>query len=441
MSEKEITVKAEYSCIQEHSEINKILATVNAKNLAKLIDVVGLTANPRKPKTNKVTKAIQETLKFSAKELRFRSKGLLISSSECIQRERGRFTLSFENESYEGVLDGGHNILATGLFILEQYFGDEKSVEKLKKVKDWETFIDVWNENRKDLLEVLEAFEFEMPVEIIYPTDEYKAKFHETVFKISNARNNNAALAAGAKAHHKGYYQILKDNIDSEIAEKVQWKDGEKGNIKRDDIVALSLVPLLALQKAKKLESAVPQINPVNLYSSKSKCIEIFSTFFEKYANDEKKIEDELILSAMKLVKDMPKLYDLIYKIFPNAYNFNSQGFGSISSVRIYDDGKKGKKYLNKRPLTKYYKKECDYSYPDGFIIPIVASLYALMEIKDNKLEWKIGDPSEFIETNIKKAVEMLVSTIKDNGWNPQSVGKNLGAYKAMTFMFNFLTK
>ena len=435
----DITIKTECFCIQEHSQINKVLATINAKNLAKLMDVVGLTANPRKSKKNKITTAICDTLRTSPKDLRFKSKGMLISSSSCIQRERGRFTLSFEEENYEGVLDGGHNMLAVGLFILEEYFGEQAN-KQLRQVNNWDSFIEVWHKYRDDLSEILDYFEFEMPIEIIYPTDEYKAKFPDSIFEISDARNNNFALSSGTKADHKGYYDILKNVLDDDINKDIEWKDGEGKRIKRDDVVALSLVPLLALQESGKLISNVPTINPISLYSSKGKCVETFSSFFDSYADENGKINDKLFLSAINIFKDIPELYDLIYEKFPDAYKTHSQRFGGISCVKIYEKGKKGPSYLSQPAKTKYYQQECQYKYPDGFIIPIVAGLHSLMVVEDDKLKWKV-DPHKFIKEKLSESVTMLVNTIKDNDYNPNMVGKSNGAYESMKIMFKLLSR
>ncbi|SMN16497.1 hypothetical protein CRYPA_276 [uncultured Candidatus Thioglobus sp.] len=99
---------------------------LDARNFAKLIDAVGLTVNPRKSRVGKITNAIQETLELSPELFRFKSKGLLVSTSSCIELERNRFDLSFEEEQYEGVLDGGHNMLAIGLHLLLKLGEDPK---------------------------------------------------------------------------------------------------------------------------------------------------------------------------------------------------------------------------------------------------------------------------------------------------------------------------
>ena len=140
------------------------------------------------------------------------------------------------------------------------------------------------------------------------------------------------------------------------------------------------------------------------------------------------------------MLEDLPRLYDLIYKEFPESYNLNSSGFGRISSVRIYKKGEKsGKKFLRKPSTTKYYDHECTYKYPDGFISPIFCALSEWMEVRGNKLEWAVNNPDELIKNNLRDFTKMfLETTIKDNDYNPQSIGKNTGGYMTMAREFQF---
>lgn len=439
-------IKLETACFQEHDRVNKILGTLDAKNIAKLIDAVGLTANPRKSKVGKITNAIQETLEYSPELFRFKSKGLLVSTSKCLELDRNRFDLSFEEEKYEGVLDGGHNMLAIGLHLLSKLGEDELVV---RKIKLWDQFVEIWKNQdvsaRDELLDNEELNKLSVPVEIIYPSELEAPNFIETVLEISDARNNNDSLSSTTKHEHKKYYEILKTSLDVNINQKVEWKDNDVGkSIKSQDIIAMSLIPLYALQEAGKLPEGSPKINPVSIYSSKSSCVETYNAIIraEYKRNSSEEVSDPYLISAFSLMKDLPFLYDLIYKEFPKAYNSNSGAFGRISCVKLFDPQKKadGKTYLRAKPKTKFYEAECDYKYPDGFIMPIFGALSEWMEVKGNQLQWKMISPSASIEEKLKKFTEMFIAvSIKDNDYNPQSVGKNSGAYMIMrqTLQYN----
>ena len=418
--------------------INKTLSTVDASNMAKLLDHLDLTANPRSATKNQIVKAICDTLKHSPEYMVFKTKGLLIACRDFEVLQRGRYRLSFD-DTYptDGLLDGGHNVLAIGIFLLEEYFNqhDVAIPREVSRIKKWVDFVEVWQEYKDEVSEFAKTLNFQVPVEIIYPQSGFEDVFADKVFEISDARNNNNSLTSGTMADHRGYYDILKKYVDPDIEEFIEWKDGEAGKyIKRDDIVALSLIPFIALQRAGKLDHVdIGNINPVSIYSSKGSCVATFSKLIEKLKLNED-IADELELpplieSAFSLMKDIPYIYDQIYLKFPAAYNDVSPGFGRISKV---------KETKERKSKTKYYKFESDYRYPDGFIVPIVVSLHALIGVDGDRVYWKVPNIRSFVKENLKGNCEMLVSTIKDNQYDPQSVGKSAASYKGMEMQFNF---
>lgn len=437
MSDRSVIVKLEDVCVQDHPKIKKVIGTIDAANIAKLIDKVGLEANPRRSKVGRVTEAITETLEKNPGLMRFKSKGLLISTTNCDTLERNRFRLSFDNPRYEGVLDGGHNILAIALFILSKI----ESEYPIRRIRRWDELQPVWEEIRDQIGLVLqsESFEdFQVPIEILYPAQNLESNdFIDAVLEISDARNNNAELTAETKAHHSGYYDDLKNALAPEITINVEWTTNEIGrHIKSADIAALTLIPMLVLQNRGLLDSDIPPINPVNIYSSKSKCVQIFNEIMESVEDEDGKGNKVAINSALVMMKDIPRLYDLIYALFPEAYNSHSQRFGGIKSVKIYDGDKRGESYLSKPAKTKFYADEVRYQYPDGFILPIVCSLTELMEVDSNGiLRWQT-DPDRFIKDNLDDCLEIFVHMIKSNNYDPQTVGKNTGAYLAMQMSF-----
>jgi hypothetical protein len=433
-----LTIKLAEACYQNHDRIVKIVGKIDARNISKLISAVGLTANPRNSKVNKITRAIQETLETSPEMMEFKTKGLLIATSSCKPLERkNRFSLSFENPAYEGLLDGGHNLLGIGIFMLEdlkQHYPEIKiTKEQISKIKIWDDFISLWNEVDSDLRdESAEGLYFLIPIEIMFPTMIALPGFDETVFAISDARNNNAPLSETTKHDHKKYYEILKESLDPEINEKIEWKDNEFGNpIKSQDIIAAALIPFLAIQKEKAM-IGLPPINQVAIYSSKASCVKTLNKILQdELENNDNKIINPLMLSAFKLLEDLPRLFDVLYREFPNAYNNISSAFGNISSVKIYDKNKKaGGTYLRNAPKTKYYDNVCKYQYSDGFIVPIFASLHAMMGIKNKKVVWLVPNPDQFIKDHLTEFVENYIeSTIKDNDYNPSVAGKSKGGY------------
>lgn len=423
---KSLVLKTKQATIFDLGKIHKALCVIDATNIALLLNHIGLAANPRESKKNKVTAAIYETLEKAPEEMVNRTKGLLISTQQCQPLERGRFKIQFNDDKTDGLLDGGHNMLAIGSFLLEKFYEEKedeggKIPKDIAKISCWEDFSRVWEKYSPELDEFIEKQNFLIPIEIIYPSDSYEYDFAELVFEISDARNNNSALTAGTKADHRGYYDELKECIDPELVDLISWKDNEAGKqIKREDIVALSLIPMIALQRAKRLPEEINTINPVMIYNSKGGCIELFSKLIEFYKKDDEVQLPELIKNAFSLMRDIPKLYDEIYKAFPAAYNKHSPGFGRMSSVKKAKEG-----YAMK---TKFYKDDCEYKYPDGYILPFICSLHELIAVEGDEVKWTIDDIYQIVE-DLPKHCRMLVGTIKDNNYDANKVGKSSAAY------------
>jgi len=455
MKSKNLVLKVDNQSFQQTRYLNKIIGTIDLKNIAKLINAVGLEANPRKSKVCNTTDQIRDTLEYNPAMFKYSSKGLLVSSSECHKLERNRLNLAYVNESIEGILDGGHNTLACGLSILEMI---GISDERVRKIKTWDQFIELWKEvfDEKSFEKIDQSFDdvnkdpesiAQLPIEIIYPTDEGYSRFEENIYFISFARNNNTALSTTTRSHHKHYYDTLKDRLDSYVSKKVTWKDnedtGHKNPIKSQEIIALALVPLMTIQKAGLLHEKLPKINPVSLYSSKGKCVQTFDDRVKLMnpANEEgreptgeeitKNLEsDDLIMSAFEKMALIPKLEDYVVVNFPKVYNKTGKKFGKCPKVQRYSSTEKGPEFTNRKQQTQYYELSADYKYPKGFYTPIVASLSALMHVKDNRVEWRVSDPEAFLEENLPIILKSYFLFMESHNSDPQVVGKSAFSYE-----------
>lgn len=431
---KSVTIKTENHTIFNFKDISKVIGTLNPSNIAKLLDNIELTANPRKSKINKITNAIQETLELSPESMVFKSKGLLLSTGECEPLERGRFKMRVEDKVTDGLLDGGHNMLAIGMFFLKKYFevSDIAEPVEYKRIKRWDDFLELWASCRSEIDSVVDELDFLIPIEIIYPAPGKEDIFGDKVFEISDARNNNHSLSSGTKADHKGYYDILKAALDPKLNNEIEWKDGDtEKSIKRNDIVSLALIPLIALQRHNRLDKDIGKINPTMIYNSKEKCVEAYSLIIEKYTNENGELElPKVVENAFKLMKDIPMFFDLVYKHFPEYYNSRQGSFGRISSVSQKKD--KDDKIIKGYYKTNFYNFKLDYKYPPAFMIPIIVSFNEFIKIDGDNVSWKVANMQGFIENNLKNHCGMLISTIKDNHYDSQSVGKSSAAYKGM---------
>lgn len=122
----DIIVRFTDSYVQKLGDIKKVVGLMSPKSLIQIIDTLDLDANPRNSRLGSVTDAIQASIRADElspeqKLFPFKSKGILLASSNYEPLERGRYRLSFTpNDEVEGILDGGHNTLAIGSYILSE---------------------------------------------------------------------------------------------------------------------------------------------------------------------------------------------------------------------------------------------------------------------------------------------------------------------------------
>lgn len=436
MKQENVILKFDSVCLRDKYGINVLSGTVNAASILKLIDIADLQANPREAKTGKITDDIIESISESPTLFHFKTKGLLLSAAQCDALDRNRFRVTFDDPAFEGILDGGHNLLSLAMHMIITATQDGEKL--LRGKRRWEDVHSVWQEMRDDIEQVKELFDFFVPIEILFPKEEEGSRenFEDSILEIAQARNNNAELTRETKANKKGYYDAIKEAMDPNLVNEVEWKTNDGGRIKARDIVALALIPLSKLPEKDTLPG-LKDFRPVSLYRYKGGCVSNFNDLMgsdivtQKEKGDTRGLIHEGIQSGLALLKDLPRLVDQIYLDLPEAYNKVSPGFGRINAVRLFDEEKVGsdpKKYLRRPPRTKYYLAEATYDVPEGFLLPLVWGLSELMEYKNGKIQWKT-DPSEFLKSNLVDIMRVFHGVMQLSKYDPQGVAKTQASY------------
>lgn len=433
MNPNELVIRFETVDRQTEGPVTRLVGFARARNLLPLFDAADLEANPRTAKIGPITADIIESIETTPELFPFKTKGILIASANCRELERRRYHMTFENPAIEGILDGGHNTLAIGTHILAVAHGDPKAV---KKIKAWPDFKVQWHADR-DKVEALKAsaksgeggpLDFLVPIEVLIPSDPEDPMameaFTSSLFEICAARNNNKQLADEAKANKKGLYEQLRKHVPAHIAKRVEWKSNDGGEIKVRDLVAFSWIPLSMVQ----LPSGVSAPRPADIYSGKGKCSTAFDTLMEhqdastKLADGTHELHSTIIGSALVIAGELPELIDTIYAEFPLAYNRTGGSFGLLRAVTPAKD-------LRTKPTTPFGKTAVGYRYPDGFIVPLVYGLKALLEIEaDGRIKWTT-DPKLFLARHFDEIVRKYKVLIQAFGGDAQKIGKNEGSY------------
>jgi hypothetical protein len=436
MTPNELILRFELVDSQAEGPVTRLVGFVRARNLLPLFDAADLEANPRSAKVGPVTADIIESIETTPDIFPFKTKGILIAASICRGLERRRYHLTFENTKIEGILDGGHNTLAIGLYLLKQVIEDARA---LKRIKNWPDFKTAWIENR-DKVAALKSgnpsgdggpLDFLVPVEVLVPTnaedDASLNQFNASLLEIGAARNNNVELTLETKANKKGFYDELRKALPDDIAARVEWKTNDGGEVKVRDLIALAWIPLSVIELPKSVSAPTPS----TIYRSKGECAKLFDTLMSdaevskptggEYTHE---LHSTIVGSALEIAAALPALYDQIYDQFPDAYNDGGAGrFGRLTSVKLAKD-------MRTKPTSPFTKKSVNYNYPDGFIMPLIFGLKALMRrADDGTVVWAVDDPSAFVEANLTSIVRKYRVIIDAFAGDPQKIGKNEGSY------------
>lgn len=431
----QVILKIEQVSEQVYGPVRKIFGLLPPRSFAHLIDVADLSANPRSAKTGSVTYDIENSLNESAELFPAKTKGILLASSSYKSLERQRFQFTFQDVETEGLLDGGHNALAVGRHVLQEA---GLTSNEVKKVSDWGSFVGAWKSNRQRIAEVEDVLDFRLPIEVQVPANmqdsETVQEFRTSLLEIGAARNNNVQLTDETKANKQGLYDELKGFLPADLANRVEWKANEGGEIKVREIVALCWIPLSRLSLPDGL-----RVNANQIYRNKGVCVDAFNALLRHDEISSKiesgyarQLQSESVRSALRVGATLPDIYDQLVRSFPDAYNKAGGSYGRISAIKMYDPEKaieNKKKYMKKMPTSPFYGRDMAYTCPDGFVVPFIYGMRALLQVSDQEIiTWRY-DPIDFLNRHLVNAMKSYKLVIELGSFDPQKVGKNITAY------------
>lgn len=446
--------------------IVKYMGYITAKGILDLLNVAELEANPRKPTCNKATEAIIDTLEHTSELMCCKSKGLLVSCSVVEKLERNRLRLSFDpdNRKYEDVLDGGHNLFAISTFIIEKLLeDDEAKLKAVKKIADWRDLKKFWSANKDIIVDALnndgKSFTFLAPIEILTVPEqstEAISHFFNCIFDISQARNNNVQLASLASGNQKGVFDVVKKHLPAYLRDLVQWTTGEPDRpVKGEYVLALTTLIFRVVAKSEKLQNILGDFSlaPSTIYSGRASCAKAMQTALEnwKRSYDANPADPEVqsFEDSLKLLEDLPLVWDTIEYNFPNLYNKFGGKLGKKGSygslMPFAKKASKGKEAtLRKDTPCRFHSPSCimkkgDYETQDGYVAPLMYSITAFMKWDENRncLVWSkpinkiisfYSDASANapIAPTVEQLGEFIVSAVHGD---PNALGKAPYAY------------
>lgn len=427
--------------------ITKIVGLVRAKHVVPIIDNLDLEANPRSSRLGGVTDSIQDSIETDSSLFPFKTKGILLASSDYKELDRGRIIIRPVNKQVEGILDGGHNTLAVGHYILSSALA-HVGITIPKSIKTWDAFKTAWIDNHAHIENYLaylreehdgteSPLNFLVPVELLVPkdpSDEICAEnFRNNLLEICAARNNNVQLNDASKANQSGFFDDLREIMREKnpaLEERIEWKPNEGlCAVKVQDIIALSWLPLSLVKPAKDSNGrTIEPPAPNKIYSGKQSCLKQFEKLMKsdevtiETSNDyRRELRNYEVRSALRISADLPELYDYIYEHLADAYNAAGGTYGRINAVKKLNASRKNK-------VAPFTGKTIETMSPDGFVAPLVYGLKELMESRTNsegkrEIVWKT-DPYEFLEKNFNHIVSQYREIFAPCDYDPQKIGK-----------------
>ena len=456
-------IKIENPNLRVLNNIQRITGFIKVRGLIDIITNLDLDANPRNAKKSPVTKEIIETIRETPELYPFKSKGILIGASECVELERNRYSLSFQNLKLEGILDGGHNTLAIALYLLDESillsdnpkFIAEKQKE-LNRVKTWDEMKKFWEKMSRPVSNLKQkesnALDALVPVELLVPDGNSEENIHDfltSILLICAARNNNVQLKDETLANQDGVFDSLKEILERQmpdVYDKVSWKTNQLGDIDIRFLISLVWIPLGVALKHLDGKGTLTSIKPLpgtTAYSSKSEAVKRYRELIKAKDTSAKDISEKVtggdkntwvvrnsyIKSALEMVPTVLKVYDYVYENFQDAYNKNDGKFGRIEAVK--NESKQRRNFI-----TPFSRKNIEGPEkmvpPAGYMMPVVYGLRELVKVDEESetLSWAV-DPMKFFGeiSNLTKIVGSFMGNMRDVGFDPQRVGKGDSPY------------
>lgn len=341
-----------------------------------LPDDFPMETNPREQKmTTNVAKKIKESL-LNTSELNFYllNRGILLSAKDVsYSNYSNEMTISFEDLEVHGNVDGGH----TYKTILQYRDQLDKGQQYVK-------------------IEILTGI--------------------EGIFQsLAAARNTSVQVQDKSIAELEDRFDIIKNTLANEnYISRVFFKENDVGDIDVADLLAI--LNMFNISRYSGMSSF-----PINSYSSKKKCIDLYISDHKEYGES----SDNPYVKMTNIMPDIFRLYDAIEVGMNRFYRQKNPGgrYGATKGVQVPKAGQE--------IHSKFLSNDMEAASPNGFLYPILGAFRALVEEKEGKYEWK-KNPFAVLEKVGAELVESTVSMSRSLGNNPQSVGKEANIWKTL---------
>lgn len=299
-----------------------------------------------------VFNAIVDTLRNEPEEMIFRNLGITILSPEVgFDNKTNEVVIVFSDKTKHGIANGGHTFSAIREVLRTEPVNAEVKVECI--VGDLDT--------------------------------------DDRVSIVDGRNRSRAAQAYSLENLRESYKPIEKVLTNPYYKDRIAYSEFELDQDgKRKDISIREILSYIYC-----LDAFDKNTHPIQAYSSKGAVVDFYAGKDEK--NKERK---ETLEKSSKVLIDILRLRDVIYRDLPQAYIAIGGRFWGLETMGVL-------KTKEPQPL-RFLEDVGDGNYPDGFVYPILASFRKYIDHRGD-WSWK-EDPFQVWE--IKKGD--VASAIKD---------------------------
>lgn len=248
----------------------------------------------------------------------------------------------------------------------------------------------------------------------------------EGIFQsLAAARNTSVQVQDKSIAELEDRFDIIKNTLEHETyISRVFFKENDTGDIDVADLLAV--LNLFNIDRYSGMASF-----PINSYSSKKKCIDLYIADHKQYGES----KENPYIKMVGIMPDIFRLYDAI-EVGMNRFYRQKNPSGRYGATKGVQVPKSGQAFRS-----KFLGNDLEATSPYGFIYPILGAFRALVEEQNGQYIWK-QNPFAVLEKVGAELVESTVSMSRSLGNNPQSVGKDSNIWKTlyMTVTFGAMT-
>ena len=242
----------------------------------------------------------------------------------------------------------------------------------------------------------------------------------DDIVLLAEARNTSAQVKKFALAHLAGRFNWIRETLAAQpFAGNIAYTEGEDKEIEIVDIICLMTLfhPNYDTQS-----------HPVKAYTSKKSCLDSFLQEFDEKGTP----------NPAGYIRLSPVLVDIL-RLSDNVHYMCGEHYKQLGGItRIKNEESRGIKKgarlgglreLGGRRQLYFLGGKVEYSWPTGYLYPMLGALRALLDTSGKGVQW-IADPFDFFEKNGGNLLEATLERSSELARNPNAVGKSKGHWR-----------